>query len=168
MALPAMCDSAVLLCFRGCPAFLCRQFPPQSPHIPSVPLSAVNSSPRPGIAPQSLNFSSQPLCHLGYVWLWQGLILIPFRLPQISCFPLSLKCFSSDADNCLNVGIRPLLQFPHPLRAGSGVLTLPFFPLVPSSYQVLCGSVYSFLLVRYSCLLSVGVLYAFLCLKVYS
>ena len=50
------------------------------PHIPSIPLSAVNSSPHPGIAPQSLNSSSQ-LLHLpvdqrsclGYVWLWQGL-----------------------------------------------------------------------------------------------
>ena len=41
--------------------------------IPSVHLSAVNSSPCPGIAPQSLNSSSQPLCHLGYVWQWQGL-----------------------------------------------------------------------------------------------
>ena len=40
-----------------------------------------------------------------------GLILIPFRLPQISCFTLSLKCSSSDSDNCPNVGIRPLLQF---------------------------------------------------------
>ena len=28
------------------------------PHIPSIQLSAVNSSPRPGIAPQSLNFVS--------------------------------------------------------------------------------------------------------------
>ena len=45
-----------------------------------IHLSAVNSSPRPGIAPQSLNSSSQPL-HLprnlhtcpGYAWLQQGL-----------------------------------------------------------------------------------------------
>ena len=37
--------------------------------------------------------------------------LIPFRLPQISCFTLSLKCFSSDSDNFPDVGIRPLLQF---------------------------------------------------------
>ena len=43
----------------------------------------------------------------------------------------------------------------------------PVFPLVPSSYQVLCGSVYSFLLVRYSCPLSADVLHALLCLKVY-
>ena len=46
------------------------------------------------------------------------LILIPFRLPQISCFTLSLKCFSSDSDNCPDVGIGPLLQFLHPPRAG--------------------------------------------------
>ena len=49
-------------------------------HIPWICLSAVNSSPCPGIAPQFLNSSSQPLCLpgylcpcLGYVWLWQGL-----------------------------------------------------------------------------------------------
>ena len=49
-------------------------------HLPSIHLSSVNSSPLPGIAPQSLNFSFQPLrlpgdlhpC-LGYVWLWQRL-----------------------------------------------------------------------------------------------
>ena len=35
------------------------------------------------------------------------LILIPFRLPQISCFSLSLKCFSSDSDNCPDVGPGP-------------------------------------------------------------
>ena len=50
------------------------------PHIPSIGLSAVNSSPHPGIVPQSLNSSSK-LLHLpgdqrscsGYVWLQQGL-----------------------------------------------------------------------------------------------
>ena len=49
-------------------------------HIPSISLSTVNRSPHPGIAPQSLNSSFQPLhlpgdlhpC-LGYVWLWQRL-----------------------------------------------------------------------------------------------
>ena len=50
------------------------------PYIPLIHLSAVNSSPRPGFAWQSLNSSSHPLCLLGdlspwpgYVWLWQGL-----------------------------------------------------------------------------------------------
>ena len=54
------------------------------------------------------------------------LILIPLRLPQISCF-ISLKCFYSDSDNCSNVEIRPRLQFPHPLRAGPVLLTHLFF-----------------------------------------
>ena len=96
------------------------------------------------------------------------LILIPFRLLQISCLTLSLKCFSSDSDNCPNVGIGLWLQFPHSLRAGPVLLTLLFSPLVPLSYQVLHGSKYSFPLVMYSCLLSAGVLHALLCLKVYS
>ena len=96
------------------------------------------------------------------------LILIPFGLPQISCFALSLECFSSDSDNCPNMGIGPLLQFPHCLRAGPVLLTLLFFLLVPSPYLVLHGSIYSFPLVRYSCPLSASVLHALLCLKVYS
>ena len=109
--------------------------------IPTICLSIVKSSPRPGIAPQSLNSSSQSLClpgHLWPVWSMYGclndyLILILFRLPQISCFTLSFKCFSSDSDNCPDVVIGPLLQFPHPTRASSVLLTLLFSPLVPSS-----------------------------------
>ena len=85
------------------------------------------------------------------------LILIPFRLPQISCFILSLKSFSSDSDNCPDVGIGLLLQMPHLQRAGLVLVTLLFSPLVPSSYWVLHGSIYYFLVVRYSCLLSAGV-----------
>ena len=96
------------------------------------------------------------------------LILIPFRMPQISCFTLSLKCFSSDSDNFPDMGIGSLLQFPHLMRAGPVLLTLLFFPLVPSSYRVLRGSVYSFPLVRYSCPFSASVLNALLGLKVYS
>ena len=56
------------------------------------------------------------------------LILIPLRLPQISCFTLSLKYFCSDSDNCPSVGTGPLFQFPHQLRAGPVLLTLLFFP----------------------------------------
>ena len=89
------------------------------------------------------------------------LILIPFRLPQISYF----TDFSSDSDNCPDVGIGPLLQFPHQQRAGPVLLTLLFPPFILLS---LCGSIYSFPLVRYFCLLSAGVLHALLCLKVCS
>ena len=53
---------------------------------------------------------------------------------------------------------------PHPLRAGPVLLTLQFFPLVSSSYWVLRGSIYSFPLVRYTCLFSAGVLHTLLCL----
>ena len=57
------------------------------------------------------------------------LILLPFRLPQLSCFTLSLECFSSsDSDNCPHVGIRPFLQFPHLPRAGPVLQTLLFSP----------------------------------------
>ena len=137
---------------------------------------SVNSSPRCGIAPQSLNSSFQLLrlpedqrfCP-GYVWLWQAcLILILFRLPQISCFTLSLKCFSSNSGNGPRVGMGPLLQFPRRPRAGPVLLKLLFFSLVSSTYLVLCGSIYYFLLVRYSYLLLAAVLHALLCLKVYS
>ena len=86
-------------------------------------------------------------------------ILISFRLPQISCFTLSLKCFSSNSANCPNVGIGPLLQFPHLPRAGPVLLTLLFFPLVPFSYWVLHDSRYYIPLVTYSCMLSGGVLH---------
>ena len=141
------------------------------PHIPSTRLSAVNSSPHPGTAPQSPNSSSQLLWTSVPVWGMYGcskdcLILIPFRLPHISCFTLSLKCFSSDSDDCRVVGIRPLLQFPHLPGAGSPT-NFPVSPIVASSYQVLLASVYSFPLVRYSCLLSARFQHALLCLKVY-
>ena len=63
------------------------------------------------------------------------LILIPFRLPQVSCFTLSLKCFSSDSDDSPDVGIRPLLQLPNPPRASPVLLTLLLFP--PSSFVIL-------------------------------
>ena len=58
------------------------------------------------------------------------LILIPFRLPQLSCFHLSLKCFSSDSDICRCGNQTP--------ASGPVLLTLLLFPLVPLSYQVLC------------------------------
>ena len=70
------------------------------------------------------------------------LILILFRLPQKSCFTLSLKYFSSDSDNCLDV--RNCASVPRPPRAGPFLLTLLFPPLVPLSYRVLCGSLYIF------------------------
>ena len=191
MAPPPRCDSAVLPCLQA--AWLSsRGISHHSllPHLPSICLSAVNRSPHTRIAPQSLNSSSQPLplpgdlrfC-LAYVWLRQWLsdshsiyshsILysIPFSFhSHFHCRSAvslsSLKCFSCDSDSWPSVGIRPLLQFPHPPRAGPVLLTLLCFPLVPSSYRVLCGSIDSFPLVMYSCPLSAGIPHALLCLKV--
>ena len=56
------------------------------------------------------------------------LILIPFRLSQICCFTLNLKYFSSDPNDCPDVGIGSLLRFPHLLRAGPVLVTLLFPP----------------------------------------
>ena len=179
MTPPSTRDSVVMSCFHGCLAFLHRHLPPQFP--PSYPLDTfLHSQQQPlpwdcSTIPTLQLPAAVPSCCAGdqcpcpgYAWLWQGLILIPFRLPRMSCFTLSLKSFSSDSDNCLNVGFGPLLQFPDQPRAGPVLLTVLFFPLVLSSYRVLHGSKYSFPLFRYSCLLSAAVLHALLCLKVYS
>ena len=148
------------------------------PHIPLICLSAVNSNPCPGIAPQSLNSTSQ-LLHFpgdlhpcpGYLWLQQGLSainVIPFRLPQINCFTLCFTCFSFDPDNCPTVGIECLLQFPHLPRAGPVLLMLLFSPqfLHPTEFCVVLYILFP--LVRDSCPLPAGVLHALLCLEVYS
>ena len=134
----------------------------------------VNSSPHPGVAPQSLNSSSQMLHLPGnlhtvrdiYGCSKDCLILIVFRLSQISCFTLSLKCFSSDSVARM-WGSDPCFSSPTRQGGVTVLLTLLFFSLLPSSSWVLCGSVYLLPLVRYSCLLSAGVLHVFLCLKVY-
>ena len=137
MAPPTMRDSAVSSCFYGCPAFLHRHFSPRSP--PSYPfdLSLCNQQQPPpwdcSTMPK-LQFPTAAPSRGMYSCGQDYLILIPFRLPQICCFTLSLKCFSSDSDNFPAVGIRPLLQLRHPPKAGPVLLTLLFFPHVPSSY----------------------------------
>ena len=140
---PSTCDSAVSPCFHGCLAFLIGiSYHSLLPHIPSIFLSAVNSGPHPGdcsVIPKLLlpvAASSRGPASMSGVCMATSrtVILISFRLPQISCFTLSLKCFSSNSANCPNVGIGPLLQFPHLPRAGPVLLTLLFFPLVPFSY----------------------------------
>ena len=64
-------------------------------------------------------------------------------------------------------GDRTPASVPPPAEGRSSPNT-PDSPLVPSACRVLCGSIYSFSVVRYSCPLSAGVLNALLCLKVYS
>ena len=122
MAPPPVHDSAVSPCFHGCLAFLHRHFPPQSPPLHPLDLSLCSQQQSSTLG---LLYSSQTpaLSHCTFQGICvpvQGLygcgkdylILIPFRLPQISCFILSLKCSSRDSDNCPDMGIGPLLQFP--------------------------------------------------------
>ena len=81
MALPSTHDSAVLPCFHGCLVSSTGiSHHNLLPAIPPIHLAAFDSSPHPGIAPQSLNSSTQPLHLPGdlcpspeIVWLWQGL-----------------------------------------------------------------------------------------------
>ena len=77
MAPPPTRDSAVLFASMAV-QLSCTGMSHHSllPHIPLICLSTVNSSPHPGIAPQSLNSSFQPLhlpgdLHpfLGYVYM---------------------------------------------------------------------------------------------------
>ena len=93
------------------------------------------------------------------------LILIPFRLPQISCFTLSLKCFSSDSE-LARCGAQTPASVPPPAQGRSSPTHTPVSPQFLVLLSFAC--VYSFPLVRDSCPLSAGVLHALLCLKVYS
>ena len=99
----------------------------------------VNSNLCPEVAPQSLHFSSQLLHLLGHLSLSRVHMaaycvnLIPFRLPQISCFTLTLICFSSDSDNCPDVEIGFQLQFQQPPRADPDLLTF-VSPPPPSQF----------------------------------
>ena len=109
------------LLYHGCPAFLHRRFPAPPPSSPPPDL-ALHSQQLPlrWACSRTLNSSSQLLdlpgdlnpCP-GCVWLQQGLSdSHSVRLPQSSCFTVSLKCFSSASDSCPNLGSRPLFQSP--------------------------------------------------------
>ena len=141
VAPPPTRDSAVSPCFHDCLAFLHWHFPPRSP--PSHPLNpSLQSTAALALgllhnpqtsAPSHCTFQRTSVSVQGMYGCGKDcLILIPFRLPPISCFTLSLKYFSSDSDNCPDIGIRPLLRFVHSPRAGPVLLTLLFFP--PSSF----------------------------------
>ena len=109
------------------------------PHIPLISLSAINSSAHHGIAPQSLNSSSQPLllpgdpCSCPVCWLWNWLPdsdSIWAATDQL--FNLSLKCFSSDSDNC---GDRTPASAPPLAKGRSSPTNTPVFPR--SSFMLL-------------------------------
>ena len=170
MAPPTTRDSAVSPFFHGCPAFPHRHFPPQFP--PSHPLD------------QSLRSQQQPLpWDCSVVPKLQFPAAAPSRGPaslsgicmaaaRTVWFSFHLGCHRSAVSlSALNVS--PLTQrvapmwgsdpasVPPPAEGRSCPTNTPV--CAPSTHilWVLHGSVYSFLLVRYSCLLSAGVLHAF-------
>ena len=180
MAPPATCDS-VSLCFHGCKALLHIHFPVQS--LPSHPLDQSLHSQE---QPSSRGCSTIPKLHLP-VTAFQG-TGVPVRGMNVCMCPARTVWFSfylgchRSAVSLSTLNVFPLTHtiapkwvsdpsgwgsVPPPTRAGLVLLTLLFFPLVPSFYQVFCNSIYSFPLVRTSCPLSDGVLHALLCLKVY-
>ena len=167
---------ALLLWLPGCLAFLHRHFPPRSP--PSCPLHTSLHSQQ---QPSPWDCSTIPKLQLPAATPSKGpadLCRVCMAAARTVCFSFYLGCHrsaaslsalnvSSDSDSCPDVGIRPLLQFPHPPRAGPVLVTL-FSSLVPLAYRDFACFYIFFLLIKYSCLLPTGVLHALLCLKVYS
>ena len=155
-------DSAVSPCFHGCLTFLHRHFPPWS--SASQPLNLFLCSPQ---QPSPWDCSTIPKPQLPATSPSRGpvsLSRVCMAAARTVWFSFHLGChWSAVSLSALNVSsltqTGPLLQFPHLLRAGLVVLTLLFFLVVPLSYQVLCGSIYSFPLVRFSCPLSAGILH---------
>ena len=169
-------DSAVSPCFPGCRAFRHRHFPPQSP--PSQPLnlslcsqqqpspwdcSTIPKLQLPATAPSRESTSLSGVCMAAARTVW---------------FSFHLGCHRTTISlSALNVS--PLTQTVAPMWGLDPCFissthwgqvqsySYSCFSLVPSSYQVLHGSIYSFPLVWHY-LLSAGVLHALLCLKLYS
>ena len=92
-------------------------------------------------------------------------VLTPFRLSQISCCTQRLLLCPKQLLWCGD--LIPALV-PPPFVCRSSPIHSPLFPFLPSSFWDLCGFVYSFLVVRDSCLLSAGVVWDLLHLKVCS
>ena len=95
-------------------------------------------------------------------------VLIPFRLSQISCCTLQrpqiLLHSSKQLPWCGHLTCASVPQTP---MCRSSPSHCPLFPFIPSSYRVFHGLIYSFLVVRDSCPLSASVMRDLLCLKVY-
>ena len=133
-----MTEHGLSPCFHGYPAFLHRHFAPQSPPSHFLDLS-LHSQQQPSPWDCSTTPKFQLPAFQGTCIPVQGvygcgkdhLILIPFRLPQISCFTLSLKCFFSDSDSCPRWGSDPCFSSPTTKGRCSPTNT-PVFP--PSSF----------------------------------
>ena len=105
--------------------------------VSSCHLSEVKSSPRPGIALQTLHSSSQPSRILVDLHFCPGCIGLRPRLCgshsiqtvtyQLLHSPAVLNASPRSQLIAPNVGISPLLQLPHLLGARLSLLTLLFF-----------------------------------------
>ena len=177
MVQPPTHDSAVLPCLHGCLIFLHRHFPPHCP--PSCPLRLSPYSQQqtlpwdcstilmlqlqatvPSRGPVALSRVCVAVARIVCV------ILVPFRLSQISLFTLSLKCFSSVPNNYPDGEVGPLLL--NPPRAGQVLLSLLFFPAISF---ILWSFVWFYILFSSGQVLlhlSARLMQALLCLKVYS
>lgn len=135
-------------------------FPPQAFPTTVSSLMSLSLSPCQSTADltlglfSSLSSSPQPLCFLEdlcpcpcYIWLAMivCVILIPFRMSQVSCF--TLKCVSVP-NNCPSVGFDPASSS-LTLQTSPVLLTVLFPHLLALSCQVLHGSIHSFLVVNF-------------------
>ena len=145
MVPPPTHDSAVSPCFHGCRVFLHRHFPPQSP--PSHPLDLSLHSQQ---QPSPCDCSTNPKLQLPVAAPSRGpasLSGVCRAVARTVCFYFHLGChrsavsllalndFTYNLDNCPDVGIGPLLQFPQPTEGRSSPTNTPVFP--PSSFILL-------------------------------
>ena len=124
MAPPLLCDSAASPCFHGCPALLHTDISHHNlfPPIPSIHLSSVNSSPRPGIdcstipklqlpatAPSRRSMSLSRVCMAAARTIW---------------FSFHLGCHSS-ADSLSALNVSPLTQTVAPMWGSDPCFSSP-------------------------------------------
>ena len=124
--LQPLCVTQQYLLASWLPGFPPLAFPPRSPPSHRLdPFLHSQQQPRdcPTIPKLPASLSRVYMAVVRTVWLSFHL----GYLSQISCFPLSLKCFSSDSDNCPAVGICPA-SAPPPTEGRPSPTNTPAFP----------------------------------------
>ena len=157
MAPLLVCDSAVAPCFHDCLTLFQRHSLQQS--SPSHPSRLFPQSQQQSL-PWDCGYAPAPSCS-AFWWAVSlprlcrataqvvCVVLTPFRLSQISCLTFQQPQMLPFCPSRLSwlQGSHPCFtphhRTPQP-PCPSGPFTLLLCPLLPSSDQVLCGSVYSF------------------------
>ena len=162
MAVSPMHDSAVSPCFHGCLISstgishhnLLSHIPSQSLHSQQQRLpwdcSTIPNLQLPAVAPSRRLAFLSGKCMAAARTVWFSFHL-GFHRSAVSLSALNVSPLTQTIAPVW--GSEPCFSFPHPPRTGPVLLTLLFFPLVLLPHRVLCGSVYSFPLLRYFCLL---------------